>query len=344
MGAGRPRRRDSYDLPAGSVSESAPSRRFICDACKHVHAAWAARCARCFSHGLTLTLTSEQPTAPQGRPSADQDTPDDAWPAEPSRPRLMIARAPSPDPELSPEELVDLDISPSSSVPVAITDIAETSFIRDSTGLPPLDNVLGGGLVASSVVLLASPPGIGKSSLTLQMLVGLKQRVLYVSGEETREQVAGTARRIGALSPRLFVLCERDLTRIFAHARSMRAQTIAIDSIQKMICPDVNGRAGSPAQLKECTAQLVRYAKDNGPALWLIGHVTGDGDVQGPKTIEHDVDVVLELSQGPKFDGNERILRCPDKNRFGPTNAVGHFELTAKGFVCQDADGWNEEL
>jgi DNA repair protein RadA/Sms len=144
----------------------------------------------------------------------------------------------------------------------------------------------------------------------------------------------------------LFVLCERDLARIFAHARSMRAQTIAIDSIQKMICHDVNGRAGSPGQLKECTARLVTYAKskDHPTALWLIGHVTGDGDVAGPKTIEHDVDVVLELSQGPKLEGSERILRCPNKNRFGPTNSVGHFELTAKGFVPIDADGWNEEL
>jgi DNA repair protein RadA/Sms len=259
----------------------------------------------------------------------------------------MIARAPSPEPELSPEELVDdVDIAPSSSspVPVPITEIAEEAFVRDSTGLPPLDHVLGGGLVAGSVVLLASPPGIGKTSLTLQMLAGLGHRCLYVTGEETREQIAGTARRIGALTPRLFVLCEHDLARIFAHARAMRAQTIAIDSIQKMNCDDVNGRAGSPGQLKECTVRLVTYAKKNGTALWLIGHVTGDGDIAGPKTIEHDVDVVLELSQGQKFDGNERILRCPTKNRCGPTNAVGHFELTAKGFVSVDADGWNEEL
>lgn len=262
--------------------------------------------------------------------------------------RLRLVRAPSPEPEISPEELVDDDVTPldsSSPAPVPITEIAtETSFVRDSTGLTPLDHVLGGGLVAASVILLASPPGIGKTSLTLQMLAGLGHRCLYVTGEETREQIAGTAQRIGALTPRLYVLCENDLATIFAHARAMRAQTIAIDSIQKMVCDDVNGRAGSTGQLKECTARLVHYAKNNETALWLIGHVTSDGDVAGPKTIEHDVDVVLELSPGPKFEGNERILRCPGKNRFGPTNVVGHFELTAKGFVAVDADGWNEEL
>jgi DNA repair protein RadA/Sms len=215
---------------------------------------------------------------------------------------------------------------------------------RDSTGMPPLDHVLGGGLVAASVVLRASPPKLGNPLLTLQMLVGLGRRCLYVTGEETREQIAATARRIGALSPRLHVLVERNLAKIFAHARMMRAQTIAVDSIQKMRCDEVGGRAGSSAQLKECTAQLVDYAKTNDTAVWLIGHVTGDGDIAGPKTIEHEVDVVLELTQGTKFDGNERVLTCLGKNRFGPSNLVGHFELTAKGLVPVDADGWDEEL
>jgi len=285
------------------------------------------------------------PPAPQ---VLTQDVPQDApqeLPAEPPRPRLVIARAPSPEPDLSDpaEELADV-LTSSDDAPVPISEIAEATFVRDSTGLPPLDHVLGGGLVVASVVLLASPPGIGKSSLTLQMLVGLKHRCLYVTGEETREQLAATARRIGAVSNRLYVLVERNLSRIFAHARTMRAQTIAIDSIQKMICDDVGGRAGSPGQLKECTARLVDYAKENNTALWLIGHVTGDGDVAGPKTIEHDVDVVLELEQGAKLEGKERILRCPAKNRFGATNVVGHFELTDKGFIPIDADGWDEQL
>ena len=324
-------------------------RRFVCGACGYVHVAWAARCASCSAHGLSLAAEAPAPVLAQAIPGAVQREPQpQQQPLEelalrpPEVARLRLVRAPSPEPELSPEELID-DL-PTSDAPVPITEIAETSFVRDLTGLTPLDHVLGGGLVVASVVLLASPPGIGKTSLSLQMLNGLGHRCLYVTGEETREQIAGTARRIGALTPRLFVLCERDLATIFAHARSMRAQTIVIDSIQKMICEDVNGRAGSTGQLKECTARLVTYAKKNDTALWLIGHVTGDGDVAGPKTIEHDVDVVIELSQGAKFEGNERILSCSTKNRFGATNVTGRFELTAKGFVAVDADGWNEEL
>lgn len=359
------------------MNAPAPVRRFICPDCKHVHLAWAARCLSC--HSLSgLKLASEAEVAAADLPQLPDDAPEVEAP-EPSRPRLMIARAPSPQPELDApaEELVDI-LGPSAPMPVPITEIMETSFVRDSTGLVPVDHVLGGGLVAASVVLLASPPGIGKSSLTLQVLVGLRHRCLYVTGEETIEQLAGTARRIGALSPRLHVLAERDLTKIFAHARAMRAQTIAIDSIQKMLCEDVNGRAGSPGQIKECTARLVDYAKNNDTGMWIIGHVTGDGDIAGPKTLEHDVDVVLELSPGGGADdpwatlkklsseqpdlsiaealrmaealsadtgvGNERILRCPSKNRFGPTNVTGRFHLTAKGFVPVDADGWNEEL
>ena len=207
------------------------------------------------------------------------------------------------------------------------------SFERTSTGLPPLDHVLGGGLVPASVVLLVSSPGVGKTTLTLQTLAGLGQRCLYTTGEETTAHVEGTARRIGALSPQVSVLTERNLTKIFAQAREIHAKTIAIDSIQTLVCEDVNGRAGSLPQLKEGFARLLHYAKTNDTTLWLIGHVTGAGDIAGPKTIEHDVDVVLRLSRGAKFEGNERILGCPHKNRFGPSNAVGSFELTAKGFI-----------
>ena len=218
-----------------------------------------------------------------------------------------------------------------------------TMFERISTGLRPLDHVLGGGLVAGSVVLLVSPPGVGKSSLTLQMLAGLGHRCLYVAGEETREQVEETARRIGALTPLLAVRSEQSLATIFIHSREMRAQTIAVDSIQAMICDDGNGRRGSPTQVKECVSRLVQYAKTNDTTIWIIGHVTSDGGVANP-TIAHDVDVVLKLSRGAKFEERERILRCPSKNRFGSTNAVGCFELTAKGFVPVGTDGRNQEL
>ena len=111
-----------------------------------------------------------------------------------------------------------------------------------------------------------------------------------------------------------------------------------------MLCEDVNGRAGSSSQLKECTSRLVQYAKTTRTALWLIGHVTSDGDNQGPRTIEHDVDVMLTLEKGMRFEGNERILRCADKNRFGATSVIGRFELTGQGFVAVDPDGWDEEV
>jgi predicted ATP-dependent serine protease len=316
--------------------------QFVCRSCRQVHSMWAPRCPSCLSlEGLVVASEAslEQPTSmTASTPPPDQDLP------TPLRPRLVIARPASPEPELTaPEEELD-DLLDGDDAPIPITEIAETSFVRNSTGLPPLDYVLGGGLVEASVVLLASPRGVGKSSLTLQMLAGLGHRCLYVSGEETRVQIAATARRIGALTPQLHVLVERNLAKILAHARKMRAQTIVIDSIQKMTCTVVGGRAGSPGQLKECTAQLVDYAKQNATALWLIGHVTGDGDIAGPKTIEHDVDVVLELSQGTKFEGNERVIRCLDKNRYGPSNLVGYFEMTATGLVPIDLDGWNEEL
>lgn len=169
---------------------------------------------------------------------------------------------------------------------------------RDSTKLSPLDNVLGGGLVAASVVLLAAPSNIGKTSLTLQMLGGLGHRCLYVAGEETREQISAIVRRIGARSQLLYVLSEQNLSEIFAYARSMRVQTIAIDSIQKMRCEDIDGRAGFPKQLKECAARLINYAKTTETAIWIVGHMTSDGDIAGPRTIHHDVDVVLELVAG----------------------------------------------
>jgi|GEM_PF-5112738 len=213
-----------------------------------------------------------------------------------------------------------------------------TEVTRLSTGMAALDHVLGGGLAVASVVLLAGPPGIGRSTLSLQMLAGLGHRCLYASGEETREHLEGLARRIGALTPHLSVLSERNLATIFTHAREVRAQTIVIDTIQTISCEDVNGRHGSPTQVKECVSRLVRYAKTNDTTIWIVGHITSDGDIAGPKAIEHDVDVVLRLSRESKFDGAARILKCPHKNRFGPTNAVGSFELTVEGLVPVNAD------
>jgi len=172
----------------------------------------------------------------------------------------------------------------------------------------------------------------------LQMLNGLHHRCLYVTGEETREQVCAAASRSGANSNRVYVLVERNLEKIFAYAQEMRVHTIVVDSIRTMLCDNVNGQAGSTTQFKECTARFIQYAKTTRTAIWLIGYVADNGVIPWPKTIEHDVDVVLELHQGPRFEGKERILHCPSKNRFGPANLVGHFDLTPiKGFVSVEA-------
>ena len=324
----------------------ASARRFVCriDTCRHVHVSWAARCSKCLSYGLDPTTVELVKSGPAVSSDSKRPAALEAPAEAPPRPYLSIAPAPSPEPEFATvaEELASV-VFPSAEAPVPISEIAEATFVRDSTGLAPLDYVLGGGLVVGSVVLLASPPGIGKSSLTLQMLAGLKHRCLYVTGEETREQLAATGRRVGAVSDQLYVVNEHYLDKIFAYAKPLRVQTIAIDSIQKMVCETASGRAGSPGQLKECTARLVDYAKKNDTALWLIGHVTSDGDIAGPRTVEHDVDVVLELEQGQRLEGRERLLKCPGKNRFGPTNVVGCFELTSEGFVPIDPDGWDEE-
>ena len=312
-----------------------PAYSFSCRACKQGFSIWSARCSSCLSlKGLEpLRAPVENPIAKDHSEhfghsrSTSEDTKRDSW----------LTAVPD-----EPEEANDLASPPIG--PIPISEISETSFTRYSTGMAPIDQVLGGGLVAASVVLLAAFPGTGKSTITLQMLVGLKQRCLYVTGEETIEQLAATGRRVGAVSDYLYVLAERNLSVIFDHARGMKAQIIAIDSIQKMLCEDLPGRAGSVTQLRECTARLVSYAKTTGTILWLIGHVTSDGDIAGPKTIEHDVDVVLELDRGPGFNGNERILKSGGKNRFGATNVEGRFELTANGLVPVDGDGWPKEL
>ena len=154
----------------------------------------------------------------------------------------------------------------------------------------------------------------------LQMLYGLQQRGLYVTGEETREQVATTAHRIGAMSNRIYVFTDLNLEKILAHARELHAQTIVIDPIQKLTCNDVNDQAGSMKQLRECTKILVHYAKTTNTGLWLISHLRRDGCIAGPQTIQYDVDVVLTLSRRTKFKNDAWILSCFYKNRFGPTN------------------------
>ncbi len=204
-----------------------------------------------------------------------------------------------------------------------------------STGLSLLDRMLGGGLVEGSITLLAGRPGTGKTTLTIQVLDGLRQRCLYVTGEETREHVEARARRVGALSDRIHVLAEPCLEEILKQARSLRAQALAIDTIQMLRSSHVRDRPGLLAQLRGCSARLIDYAWTTGTTLWFVGHLTACGYHRGPPTIEHSADVVLRLDQ----EDDKWILRS-SKNRFPvpklparKTGVEARLKLTANGFV-----------
>jgi DNA repair protein RadA len=197
-----------------------------------------------------------------------------------------------------------------------------------------LNRVLGGGLVHGSIVLLGGEPGIGKSTLTLQTVMRLPDlKVLYVSGEESARQIKMRARRLatangGQLSDNLLVLCETSLEKIYEQIKSVQPQLVVIDSIQTISSEYVDSSAGSLTQVRECAASLLKFAKESGTPVLLIGHITKDGSIAGPKILEHIVDAVLQ------FEGDQhylyRILR-PIKNRFGSTAELGIYEMLETG-------------
>ncbi|HEY2748752.1 MAG TPA: DNA repair protein RadA [Polyangia bacterium] len=202
---------------------------------------------------------------------------------------------------------------------------------RMQTGLGELDRVLGGGLVAGSLVLLGGDPGIGKSTLLLQALDGLARtdkRVLYVSGEESVQQTALRAGRLGVKTASLHVLAETQLERILDQATAMKPAVLAVDSVQTMHSAALESIPGSLGQVREAAGRLLTYAKTKNVPVVLVGHVTKDGSLAGPKTLEHVVDCVLYF-EGERTH-NYRILRTT-KNRFGSTNEIGVFEMRAEG-------------
>ncbi len=201
---------------------------------------------------------------------------------------------------------------------------------RLSTGLEEFDRVLGGGMVSDSVVLIGGDPGIGKSTLLLQVLCQLADRLnaLYITGEESLQQVALRASRLGLSVDHLKVLAETNVERILALSEKENPRVLVIDSIQTAYTDFVSAAPGSVSQLKESTAQLVRYAKQKGIALFLVGHVTKSGALAGPRILEHMVDTVLYF-EGER-DGRFRIVRAV-KNRFGTVNELGVFAMTDKG-------------
>jgi DNA repair protein RadA/Sms len=213
---------------------------------------------------------------------------------------------------------------------VNLSDIDLSDRVRIKTGIGELDEVIGGGLVQGSLVLLGGDPGIGKSTLALQAAMNLNSRdVLYVSGEESASQIKLRSSRMKKEHP-LQVLSETFLENVLAAAEKLSPKLVVVDSIQTMYSEEASGVAGGVAQVTNAVQQIMRLAKTKHISFLIIGHVTKEGYLAGPKTLEHMVDTVLYL-EGERF-ANLRVLRCV-KNRFGTTNEVGVFEMSGQGMV-----------
>ncbi|MBX9928574.1 MAG: DNA repair protein RadA [Gemmatimonadaceae bacterium] len=215
--------------------------------------------------------------------------------------------------------------------PRALRAVEGTEADRIKTGLPEFDFVLGGGLVPGSVVLVGGEPGIGKSTILLQVAAHLNQHghpVLYVSGEESPLQVKLRADRLGGDALDVSLIGETDLESIIASATSLAPRAMVVDSIQTVFTGDLEGAPGSVGQVRECAARLMRFAKETGTAVFVVGHVTKGGGLAGPKTLEHIVDTVVYFEGEGMLD--HRILRAT-KNRFGSVDEIGVFRMTANG-------------
>ena len=222
-----------------------------------------------------------------------------------------------------------VDFSVERTKPINIKEAGEAaSKARLKTGVGELDRVLGGGIVDGSLVLVGGEPGIGKSTIMLQMAIRMSQKTLYVSGEESAEQIKMRADRIGTTADHCFLYAETSLAQVLKQAESLVPDILIIDSIQTLHSDRIEAAIGSISQVKECTGQLMKFAKQKGIPIFLIGHVNKDGAIAGPKVLEHMVDTVLQ------FEGDRhlsyRILRTI-KNRFGSTSELGMFEMNADG-------------
>jgi DNA repair protein RadA/Sms len=266
---------------------------YACTACGAQQPRWLGRCPEC---GTWSSLVEERTGAATAEASAD-----------------FLAAAPA-DGAAKPRALAEIDAE---------------ALPRLATGVPELDRVLGGGLVPGSVVLLAGEPGVGKSTLALQLAAGLAPApVLYVSGEESPEQIRLRADRMKSLPAHLALLAETRVESLAAPWRELAPAAVIVDSVQTLRTDRVESAPGSVAQVRECAALLAAAAKRAGTALVLIGHVTREGTIAGPRVLEHLVDVVLY------FDGDRghafRLLRA-QKNRFGSTQEIGVFHMTGAG-------------
>ncbi|MCL2367415.1 MAG: DNA repair protein RadA [Oscillospiraceae bacterium] len=270
---------------------------FFCSDCGNETAKWAGQCPACSAWNTLVEETYTKPKA-KGRTSA---------PISGTR-RENNIRAKT------------------------LAEVESGQEIRFDTGMGELDRVLGGGAVRGSLVLIGGAPGVGKSTLMLQICEHLAAhgRVLYVSGEESQRQIKMRAERLGVSAPELYLLPETNLEQIFDAVGETKPDMLIVDSIQTLHSDEATSAPGSVSQVKQCTMQLMQLAKTEGLTVFIIGHVNKEGDIAGPRVLEHMVDCVLYVEGGSNL--SYKILRAA-KNRFGSTNEIGVFEMTGAGLT-----------
>ncbi len=287
-------------MPRPAKSTKNDKATFYCTACGNEQPRWFGHCPRCGE----WNTAAEAPAAGAAQAGAPKRGGAARWvPAGAARPA-------------GPSPLAHVDVE---------------SAERARTGLRELDRVLGGGLVPGSLLLVGGDPGIGKSTLLLQLAMALARegrRVLYVSGEESEQQIRLRAARLGEVPEALLLLCETDLEAVLEAAASVQPDAMVVDSIQTLSRADLEGGPGTVTQVRECGLALLHYAKGSRTPVFLVGHVTKDGAVAGPRVLEHMVDAVLYL-EGERYQ-HYRVLRAA-KNRFGSTNELGVFEMLDSG-------------
>lgn len=272
---------------------------YVCTECDYQSAKWMGRCPGCGSWNTFTEETYEaEPAASAATPAARRHT--------------MLVRGAG---DSEPQQLTSDDLP---------------DYLRRSTGIGEFDRVLGGGLVEGSVVLLSGEPGIGKSTLLLQICASLAsdRTVLYVSGEESVSQISMRAKRLGIASGRLYVLTETNVEKVLAHTTKLSPDILIVDSIQTMYHNESNTIPGSVTQIRECAGVFINKAKTDGTSVILVGHVNKEGSIAGPKVLEHMVDTVLYFEGESRQ--NCRVIRAI-KNRFGSTNELGVFEMSESG-------------
>lgn len=268
---------------------------WYCTSCGNEYPKWMGQCPAC---GEWNTMVEEPKAAPTAKAAA------------PSRSRAFVPAG-------------------KDSVPQPLSQISMTGESRFSIGIEEVDRLLGGGMVKGAMILVGGEPGIGKSTLALQIPMGCHDiKTLYVSGEESLRQLKLRAERLGSDGSDCLALSETLLENILERAQEVKPDLLIIDSIQTIYSETIDSSAGSVSQVRECAAALLRYAKESNTSVILIGHITKDGAIAGPKILEHIVDVVLQFEGDTR--GSYRILRSI-KNRFGSTAELAVFEMTGKG-------------